>query len=1025
VGRTPTSAGPPNDTSSPNTEGPERKKRSPERSTAKGGPNAETAPAAESAEERVHSSFPIVGIGASAGGLEAFEKFFTNMPPDSGMAFVIVQHLDPTHKSILGDLITRFTRMKVVAVEDGVQISPNWVYIIPPDKDMAILGGRLHLMVPAAPRGQRHPINFFFRSLAQDCRNRAIGIVLSGTGTDGTQGLRAIKGEAGTVLVEEPSTAKYDGMPRSAIATGVVDFILPAEKMPSQLMAFARQAFGRRTGPLIAARPQALGDLEKVLVLLRAQTGHDFSYYKNTTVIRRIERRMAVNQIERIEGYVRYIREHPAEADTLFKELLIGVTNFFRDPQAFASLRDKAIRPLIEGTSPQMPIRVWVPGCSTGEEAYSIAILFRECMDELGADRKVQIFATDIDPSAIEWARAANYPESVAADVPSQTLRRFFRREGTNYEIDRSIRDMIVFAMQSVIKDPPFSKIDLISCRNLLIYLKAELQKSVLPLFHYSLKEDGYLFLGSSETIGEFTDLFGELDRKWKMFKRKGDGSLRHRALDAYMHSFLLSQDALITQLDERSKSERWTSLKDLTKDILLNDYAPTCVIINEKCEILFTHGQTGRYLELAPGEVNLSILKMARPGLHLELTNAIRKSMNKRERVRVENLRVKFEDTTRTITITAQPVTEPPAMQGLTAVIIEDAGVADTVVSMAPISPAKGDKGRIVGLEKELQSTKEYLQATIEQLETSNEELTSTNEELQSSNEELQSTNQELQTSKEELQSMNEELATVNSELETKIEALSKANDDMNNLMSSTKIAIMFLDIDLCIQRFTPSVTDIIKLIDADIGRPLEHIAHNLEYGSLVSDAKKVLEDLVEAEKEVSANDGRWYLTKTRPYRTIDNVIDGVVITFTEITEQKRVQEKLRALLKVSEETRDSIIITDDRGIIEYVNPYFCEISGFSAEEAIGNAASIVRSDKTDPGVFRDMWQVIHKGGIWRGDLVNQCKDGTLYLDQVTVWPILNKDGAISRYVAVQKCLEKNPDLAQETEEKPSAQET
>ena len=979
----------------------------------------------EPSEEQLHQTFPIVGIGASAGGLEAFEKFFTNMPPDSGMAFVLVQHLDPTHKSILGDLITRYTRMKVVLVEDGVQISPNWIYIIPPDRDMAILGGRLHLMTPGAPRGQRHPINFFFRSLAQDRRNRAIAIVLSGTGTDGTQGIRAIKGEAGTVLVEEPETAKYDGMPRSAIATGVADFVLPAEKMPAQLMAFARQAFSRRSGPVLTARPQALGDIEKVLVLLRAHTGHDFSYYKNTTIIRRIERRMAVNQIETIGGYVRHIRQHPAEADTLFKELLIGVTNFFRDAQAFASLEKNVIRPLIEKSSDRTPIRVWVPGCSTGEEAYSIAILFRESMDALGVNRKVQIFATDIDPSAVEWARAANYPESVAADVPPQTLRRFFRREGSNYEIDRSIRDMIVFALQSVIKDPPFSKIDLISCRNLLIYLKAELQKTILPLFHYSLREDGYLFLGSSETIGEFGDLFGELDRRWKIFERKGDGSLRHRALDAYLHSFLVSQDDRMTQLDDRSKNERWTSLKDLTKEILLNDYAPTCIIINEKCEILYTRGHTGRYLELASGEVSLSILKMARPGLHLELNNAIRKSLANKERIRVENLRVKFDDAARMITITVQPVTDPPAMQGLTAVIIEDAGVAD--IPRQPTTPVskKGDKGRIDSLEKELQSTKEYLQSTIEQLETSNEELTSTNEELQSSNEELQSTNQELQTSKEELQSMNEELATVNSELETKIDALSKANDDINNLMSSTRIAIIFLDVNLCIQRFTATVTDIINLIDADIGRPLEHIAHNLEYRDLVADARTVLADLVEAEKEVEANNGRWYLTKVRPYRTNDNVIDGVVITFTDITEQKLEQEKLRAVLKVSEETQDSVIITDEQGIIEYVNPYFCEVSGFSTDEAVGNSVSIVRSEKTDPGVFRDMWQVIKKGGIWRGDIVNQRKDSTLYLDQVTIWPILDKDGAISRFVAVQKCLENNPDLAWETEEKPSAQKT
>lgn len=995
-----------------------------EKQPAKNADHGEKAPSAKesrrggrqgAAKSRAEPQFPVVGIGASAGGLEAFEQFFTSMPPDSGMAFVLVQHLDPTHKSILTDLIQRYTRMTVVAVEDGMNIEPNWVYIIPPDRDMALFDGRLHLMAPNAPRGQRHPIDFFFRSLSQDERDRAICIILSGTGSDGSLGLREIKGEGGMVMAQDPMSAKYDGMPRSAIATGLVDFILPPEEMPKYLIEFALRAYRTEPKPAAAIAPQESDDIEKILILLRSQTGHDFSYYKPTTIVRRIKRRMAVNQLERMDDYLRFVRERPKEADTLFRELLIGVTNFFRDPDAFAALGEQAIRPIVAAKSRSTPIRVWVPGCSTGEEAYSIAILFKEYLEDTQQDRKIQIFATDIDANAIESARPGIYPESIAADVPPNILRRFFRRHGISYEVDRAIRDMLVFAVQSVIKDPPFSKIDLISCRNLLIYMKSDLQKQVLPLFHYALSEGGYLFLGSSESIGDHTELFEDVDRKWKIFKRKGGGPHWYRGIEQHVQAFLSSREVLSTRIHDTARADKRISLRDMTEKKLLKEYAPTCFIANEKYEILYTHGKTTSLLEVPAGEANWTLLRMAQPGLRLELTNALRRAVDKKELVRVPRLRINTDKGFRIIDLTVEPIFDPPAMQGLVAVIIQELTTEeDSQMTVSAVS-ALDENQRITDLERELKATKDYLQATIEQLESSNEELTSTNEEMQSSNEELQSTNQELQTSKEELQSMNEELATVNSELETKIEALSLLNNDLNNIMASTKIAIIFLDMKMRIQRFTPAASEIINMIDTDIGRPLEHIAHNLEYSALITDADRVLRDLIEVEKEILARNGKWFLVRARPYRRSDNVIDGVVITFTDISEQKRVQEELAKLATVADNTPNSVIITDSKGIIEYVNHYFTRTSGYRPEEAIGRPVSIIRSEKAEQSLFKGMWDKIKGGSVWSGVLQNKRKDGSHYWDQVTISPIVDERGQITHFVGIQTELDADPNGEQQ----------
>ena len=861
--------------------------------------------------KNVPGAFPIVGIGASAGGLAAFEAFFSGMPAttDPGMAFVLVQHLAPDHKSILTELIRRYTRMQVYEVEDGMIIRPNCAYIIPPNRDMALLNGTLQLMEPTAPRGQRLTIDFFFRSLANDQRERAICVVLSGTGSDGTLGVRAVKGEGGMVIVQDPASTEYDGMPRSAIATGLADYVLAPSEMPAQLIAYVTHAFGSLPRLHNASLPRADTALKKTFVLLRAQTGHDFSRYKLSTVQRRIERRMAVQQIEALEGYVKYLQQSPDEVEALFRDLLIGVTSFFRDPETFKSLEEQAIPQLLAGRSASGTVRVWVPACATGEEAYSIAMLLAEQQEVRRQNFKVQVFATDIDSQAIAIARAGVYPASIATDISSERLARFFETvgDGSAYHIHKGIRDMLVFSEQDLIRDPSFSKLDLISCRNLLIYLNGDLQRKLVPLFHYSLNPGGFLFLGNSETIGDFGDLFSVTDRKTKLYRRREAGG-NPRLSPPYR--FLLpvvSKDAASPPADQRGAFASQQSLRELTEQTLLQEFEPVGVLVNGQGDILYLHGRSGMYLEPAPGEAGVNnILKMAREGLQRELTTALHKAAGTRESVRRSGLRVKTNGDYSTVDLVVRPVSTAPdaiSQTPLYLVILEQpphTGKESTEPAQALIEGAGESRtetdARIAALKQELKAKEEYLQAANEELETSNEELKSSNEEMQSVNEELQSTNEELETSKEELQSVNEELATVNAELQVKLADLSRANNDMNNLLAGTGIATIFVDHQLRILRFTPSATRIINLILSDVGRPVGHIVSNLVgYECLVADVQSVLDTLTSKEVEVQATDGRWYKLRVQPYRTLDNVIEGAVITFIDITEMKETELALR----------------------------------------------------------------------------------------------------------------------------------
>lgn len=878
--------------------------------------------------------FPVVGIGASAGGLEAFEAFFSAMPDKPEASFIIVAHLDPSHSSLLPELIQKKTKMQVTQASDHQKVEPNKVYIIPPNKELIIQNNHLHLLDIVKTSGIYLPIDIFFRSLAKDQGSNAIGIVLSGTGSDGSLGIREIKGAGGIVMVQEPDTANYDGMPRSAISTGVVDIVLPPDQMPQKLIDLIQHPVARLLNGNKGSADTTFSALQKIYALLRASTQHDFSQYKQNTLRRRIERRMSVNQIESIDSYIRYLQESSREVEVLFQDLLINVTSFFRDHEAFDLLKDKYFPEMINDRPDNDSIRIWVPGCSSGEEAYSIAIALQEVMETYNRYFQVQIFATDIDEDAINQARMALYKESIATDVGTSRLKKFFTKEEDHYRIRKSIRDMVVFATQNVTKDPPFSKLDLISCRNLMIYFEASLQKKLLPLFHYSLKPKGLLFLGTSESIGSTVDLFDVLDKKWKIFQRQSHHDLRHP--DLAITSTVPVEPSQESEAEVLQPSGQTVNTLKLLKSMLIQSNLPPSVVINDKNEIIYVHGRIGRYLEPSEGEANFDALAMARTGLKTPLRTAIRKVAVSRQEVKVSNIKINNNGAKIALNLTVRPFSELEiSSRGLMLLLFEETVTRGEKMGEKPARTRQKSDEKVKQLEEELLYTRENLQANIEELEAANEELKSNNEELQSTNEELQSTNEELETSKEELQSLNEESTTVNNELQSRIDDLSVANDDMKNLLDSTNIATIFLDIDLAIRRYTPKATDLIPLTLSDIGRPLKHLSSELIDLDLTRQAQKVIENLEVLDLETESHDSRFYRVRIRPYRTLKNVIDGVVITFEDITELKKIDQE-RQLAAILKDSNDAITLQDQSGNIFAWNHGAEIMYGYTETEAL-----------------------------------------------------------------------------------------
>jgi two-component system CheB/CheR fusion protein len=971
----------------------------------------------DSTQSQTRAAFPIVGIGASAGGLAAFEAFFSGMPADKepGMAFVLVQHLAPDHHSILTDLVRRYTRMQVFEITDGVAVQPNCVYIIPPNRDMALLNGVLHLLEPGSPRGQRLPIDFFFRSLAQDQREQAICIILSGTGSDGTLGLRAVKGEGGLVMVQSPESTEYDGMPRSAIATGLVDVALLPAEMPNYLISYAAHAAERNNRSQTPQLPTSEDALKKIFILLRIQTGHDFSQYKRNTIKRRLERRMIVQQITDLDVYVRFLQQTPAEVETLFRDLLIGVTSFFRDPDAFASLETRGIPQLFSNKPDDSAIRVWVCGCSTGEEAYSIAILLLEEMERLKRNDKLQIFATDIDSRAISQARTGLYPSSIAADVTPERLTRFFSPEadGSVFRINKRIRDLLVFSEHDLLKDPPFSRLDLISCRNLLIYLNGELQKKVIPLFRYALKRDGRLFLGTSESLGDFVNLFSVLDRQAKLYQRKEDLSDLQRPVIAHFNPPLAAELPVQKQPAQPLATGK-RSLREITEQTLLERYAPVSVLVTERAEMLYIHGNTGRYLEMAAGEPGLNILKMAREGLKRDLATALHSAIKEQLPVERHGLQVKTNGGFSSVNLAILPVAptaDSITTQTLYLVVLQELSAETPVLPAVHGTPLLEQPDEqtmeatalVARLKQELKANEDYLQSANEELETSNEELKSSNEEMQSVNEELQSTNEELETSKEELQSVNEELATVNNELQTKVTDLSRANNDMVNLMAGTGIGTVFVDFQQNILRFTPSIIQVINLITSDLGRPVGHIVTNLVgYDTLVEDIKAVLDSLVPREVEVQTKSGTWFLLRIRPYRTLDNVIEGAVISFFDINEIKKMRDALEKannqlrLAVVLRDAHDAIMLKDLDGRIMAWNPAAERLYGWSEAEALQMNIRELIPEAEQAGYLLQVQQLCSNMQLKPYRTARIAKDGTIKQVWLTATALLNEAGQV-----------------------------
>ncbi len=905
---------------------------------------AESGAQAERAEEQQGKNglVAVVGVGASAGGLEAFRQLLKPLPVSTGMALVLVMHLDPKHESILRELLAKSTALPVIEVKDGTPVTPDHVYVMPRNKSMTIEGGVLRLQPREKGRGQHRPIDAFLRSLAEDQGPRAIGVILSGTATDGTLGLEAVKAEGGITFAQEPKSAQYDGMPRSAIVARCVDFVLTPEEIAQELARISRHPYvvpaatgeSGEPGAEEAALPAVKDGFNRILALLLRLTGVDFTLYKANTLRRRVRRRMILNKLDGLEEYAEYLRKNPAEVENLYHDILINVTSFFRDPEAYETLKLKIFPRIVEHRAPEEPVRIWVVGCSTGEEAYSIAIAFSEFVGERAEHIPVQVFATDLNEKSIERARAGLYSKNITGDVSPERLRRFFTEADGGYRICKPLRDMCVFARQNIIADPPFSRMDLISCRNLLIYLEPVLQKQVLPLLHYALKPTGVLWLGHSETTGAAADLFEPEDKKHRFYNRKlATGRARlHYPTGPQAREQMPEKHAVPGPAMGRVGAAVTSGEAEAQREadrIILSRYAPASALINEEMSVLQLRGDASPYLDQSPHKATRNLLKLAREGLLLAIREAVEKARQDESPVRKENLRVKFDDVTGDVSLEAIPLRHSASQERHFLILFETAKAADGGGGQeAGDRRRKSEERQIKQLSQELAAARDYLQSMIEEYEATNEDLQSASEEAQSSNEELQSINEELETSKEELESSNEELITVNEELNNRNAELGRLNGDLVNLLSSVQMPILMLDSQLRIRRFTPDAEKLLSLIPTDVGRPIGDLKLNLECHDLERLITEAIDTVSGREVETRDGAGRYYLLRVHPYKTLENKIDGAVVALVDIDALKKTERKIEVARDYAEAilrtTRDPLIVLRADLRVESANEAF-----------------------------------------------------------------------------------------------------